>query len=62
MTKQTIESDVGAVCPYCGYIHKPDVRPEYWDSGEFICSNCSEVFSVSVHVTVIGEWITEKKP
>ena len=62
MTKQIIESDVGAVCPYCGYINKPDADPELWESGDFVCGDCAEVFSMSVNVTIIGEWATEKKP
>lgn len=51
-----IESKVGAVCPYCGFLHPYMSIP---GSKNLECDGCGKWFEVSIKVNPV--WITKKR-
>lgn len=52
----------GAVCPYCGWINKPESDPETLydtDLDTFTCEYCDKEFDIQVDYTY--DWTTRKK-
>ena len=55
-------SDVGAVCPYCGHVNKPeDDDYQLYDLSldEYTCSICDKEFILKTDVSY--SWKTRKK-
>jgi len=55
-------SNDGVICPYCGYLHKPDSESSYFynDGDENIeCSNCGNEFNIETYISY--SYTTTKK-
>ena len=46
--------DLGAVCPYCGFINKGGgENPEFYEDGDYIytCDYCNKKFNMNTYVS-----------